>query len=377
MNQGPWTPRSENESEKVREVSFTLSLTHPMGPKHSQVIETQLMHQDSQPGRQYIIDVEVANNGIPYADSFYVTVHFYLSKVSDTESRLSVIGNIKYRKTVWGLVKTFIEKNTWSGLEDFYSNLVRAIHAEMLHKGSSKQGRRKSKKRKNGKSMQHQTSTLTSNDNEDDDDDEDVDDIRTNSNVISNHVNHVNTAYYTSNRQTPASGTNANALPAASAYSTISDSLVKVILILLSGLLLANSVLFYKMWDLEAKLGSPLSNLEEVLFEATREHGASMDRTTWLKILQRQEAAHQLELQKWHDLLGTAASLLKQTEASLSNLQKSIHPLAMSKLKGLLDLQEEIVNYKSEGEFRTEQHDDDRGKPMDPDRHRRKNNHEF
>ena len=67
-------------------------------------------------------------------------------------------------------------------MEDFYSNLVRAIHAEMLHKGSSKQGRRKSKKRKNGKSMQHQTSTLTSNDNEDDDDDEDVDDIRTNSN---------------------------------------------------------------------------------------------------------------------------------------------------------------------------------------------------
>ena len=66
-----------------------------------------------------------------------------------------------------------------------------------------------------------------------------------------------------------------------------------------------------------------------------------------------------------------------QTEASLSNLQKSIHPLAMSKLKGLLDLQEEIVNYKSEGEFRTEQHDDDRGKSMDPDRHRRKNNHEF
>ena len=62
----------------------------------------------------------------------------------------------------------------------------------------------------------------------------------------------------------------------------------------------------------------------------------------------------------------------------MSNLQKSIHPLAMSKLKGLLDLQEEIVNYKSEGEFRTEQHDDDRGKPttMDPDRHR-KNNHEF
>ena len=38
----PWTPRPENESEKIREVSFTLSLTAPMGPKHSQVIETQV-----------------------------------------------------------------------------------------------------------------------------------------------------------------------------------------------------------------------------------------------------------------------------------------------------------------------------------------------
>ncbi len=76
----PWTRRPENEAEKVREVSFTLSLTAPMGPKHSQVIETQIMNSESQPGQQYIIDVEVSNNGIPYADSFYVTVHFYLSR---------------------------------------------------------------------------------------------------------------------------------------------------------------------------------------------------------------------------------------------------------------------------------------------------------
>ena len=106
MNQAPWSPKGDNEVEKVREVSFTLSLTHPMGPKHSQVIETQVMHADSQPGRQYIIDVEVVNNGIPYADSFYVSVHFYLSSLSETESQLNVIGAINYRKSVWGLVKS-------------------------------------------------------------------------------------------------------------------------------------------------------------------------------------------------------------------------------------------------------------------------------
>ncbi len=42
MNQTAWGSREENEEEKIREVSFTLSLTHPMGPKHSQVVETQV-----------------------------------------------------------------------------------------------------------------------------------------------------------------------------------------------------------------------------------------------------------------------------------------------------------------------------------------------
>jgi len=81
MNQTPWSNKGDNEGgEKIREVSFTLTLTHPMGPKHSQTIETQVMHSESQPGRQYIIDIDVANGGIPYADSFYVNVHFYLSR---------------------------------------------------------------------------------------------------------------------------------------------------------------------------------------------------------------------------------------------------------------------------------------------------------
>ena len=74
------------------------------------------------------------------------------------------------------------------------------------------------------------------------------------------------------------------------------------------------------MWWLEANIGSPLSNLEEVLIATARgQHqdlglgpGETLDQETWLKILQRQEAVHQLELQKWHDLLGSAASLLKQ-----------------------------------------------------------------
>ena len=40
-----------------------------------------------------------------------------------------------------------------------------------------------------------------------------------------------------------------------------------------------------------------------------------------------------------------------QTEESLKNLQKSIHPLAIKKLKGLLDLKEELALASSERAF--------------------------
>ena len=38
------------------------------------------MHAESQPGRQYIINCEVINGGIPYADSFYINTHYYISR---------------------------------------------------------------------------------------------------------------------------------------------------------------------------------------------------------------------------------------------------------------------------------------------------------
>jgi hypothetical protein len=57
--------------------------------------------------------------------------------------------------------------------------------------------------------------------------------------------------------------------------------------------------------------------------------------------LHRQEVAHQLELEKWHAILGTATDLLRQTEQSLTNLQRNIHPLAIKNLRSLLDFNNE------------------------------------
>lgn len=64
------------------------------------------MQPCSKPGKIYSIDGEVVNSGIPYADSFYVFTHYCLIKTSENETSLNVYASLKYKKSVWGLVKS-------------------------------------------------------------------------------------------------------------------------------------------------------------------------------------------------------------------------------------------------------------------------------
>jgi hypothetical protein len=59
----------------------------------------------SKPGELYAVDTDSVNAGIPYADSFYINTHYCLSRTADNESCLTVYAQIKYKKSVWGLVK--------------------------------------------------------------------------------------------------------------------------------------------------------------------------------------------------------------------------------------------------------------------------------
>ena len=53
-----------------------------------------------------MLDTEVNNAGIPYADSFYVANRYCITKVSSKKCRLKITNEIRYKKTVWGLVKS-------------------------------------------------------------------------------------------------------------------------------------------------------------------------------------------------------------------------------------------------------------------------------
>ena len=83
--------------------------------------------------------LEQTNADIPYADYFYVSTHYCIVKVCDFtcsqraipyfkvgegESLLTVLCDIKYKKTPWGLVKSFIEKNCWAGIEVLCDGLL-------------------------------------------------------------------------------------------------------------------------------------------------------------------------------------------------------------------------------------------------------------
>ena len=113
---------------------------------------------------------------------------------------------------------------------------------------------------------------------------------------------------------------------------TFNDLLVRIILTLLTGLLLSNSVLFYKLWILEEGLiESQGSRAHQDFYDTTKSRKVGTENDTpsyetvkdpnihtvkttsdWLQLLHRQEVAHQLELEKWHAILGAATELLRQ-----------------------------------------------------------------
>jgi hypothetical protein len=60
----------------------------------------------SRPGHLYCIDVESINAGIPYADSFSVFTHYCMNNISENETGLTIFSQIKYKKSVWGFMKS-------------------------------------------------------------------------------------------------------------------------------------------------------------------------------------------------------------------------------------------------------------------------------
>ncbi|XP_048454282.1 protein Aster-C [Rhincodon typus] len=117
----PWE-KAENGNQ-IRTMKYVITITNPLIGKFSTATEKQTLCKESQNVQYYLIDAEVTTHDVPYHDYFYTHNRYCIIQTSKRKCRLRVSTDVCYRKQPWGLVKSFIQKNSWSGLEDYFKHL--------------------------------------------------------------------------------------------------------------------------------------------------------------------------------------------------------------------------------------------------------------
>uniref|UniRef100_A0A8C6ZZD5 GRAM domain containing 1B n=1 Tax=Neovison vison TaxID=452646 RepID=A0A8C6ZZD5_NEOVI len=302
----PW--KKEENGNQSRVILYTITLTNPLAPKTATVRETQTMYKASQESECYVIDAEVLTHD-PYHDYFYTINRYTLTRVARNKSRLRVSTELRYRKQPWGLVKTFIEKNFWSGLEDYFRHLeseltkTESTYLAEMHRQSPKEKTSKApavRRRKRPHAhlrvphLEEVMSPVTTPTDED----------------VGHRIKHV--AGSTQTRHIPEDTPNGFHLQSVS-------KLLLVISCVLVLLVVLNIMLFYKLWMLEYTTQTLTAwqglRLQERLPQS---------QTEWAQLLESQQKYHDTELQKWREIIKSSVMLLDQMKDSLINLQNGI-----------------------------------------------------
>ncbi|XP_073177132.1 protein Aster-B isoform X12 [Lepidochelys kempii] len=303
----PW--KKEENGNQSRAILYTITLTNPLAPKTATVTETQTMYKASQESECYVIDAEVLTHDVPYHDYFYTINRYTLTRVARNKSRLRVSTELRYRKQPWGLVKSFIEKNFWSGLEDYFRHLeseltktesmyLAEIHRQSPKEKMSKQSTLRRRKRPHAHlrvpHLEEVLSPVTTPTDEE----------------VVHRIKHV--AGSTQTRHVPEDNSGGFHLQSVSKLLVV-ISCVLVLLVIL------NMMLFYKLWMLEYTTQTLTAwqglRLPERLPQSQSE---------WAQLLESQQKYHDTELQKWREIIKSSVMLLDQMKDSLVNLQNGI-----------------------------------------------------
>ncbi|XP_030204579.1 protein Aster-C [Gadus morhua] len=116
----PW--QREDSGNMKRTMNYTIAISNPLIGKCSRATENQTLFKDVPEGH-YMVDAEVFTHDVPYHDYFYTQNRYAITRSSRRKCRLRVLTDVKYKKQPWGLVKSFINKNSWSGIEDYFKQL--------------------------------------------------------------------------------------------------------------------------------------------------------------------------------------------------------------------------------------------------------------
>ncbi|XP_044137954.1 protein Aster-B isoform X2 [Bufo gargarizans] len=302
----PW--KKEENGNQTRVILYTIALTNPLAPKSATVTETQTLYKASQESECYVIDAEVLTHDIPYHDYFYTINRYTLTRVARNKSRLRISTELRYRKQPWGLVKTFIEKNFWSGLDEYFHHLENELtkaetaYLSDLHRQSPKEkstkitSTRRRKRPHTHLRIPHLQDVLSP--------------VTTPTDEERQHrVRHV--AGSTQTRHVPEEKQ--------SHLQSISKLLLVISCVLVL-LVMLNMMLFYKLWMLE------YSTQALTTWQGLRIHESSVPQSQaeWTQLLETQQKHHDSELQKWRQIIRSSVMLLDQMKDSLINLQNGI-----------------------------------------------------
>ncbi|XP_019903871.1 protein Aster-B isoform X4 [Esox lucius] len=312
----PWKKDKEETGNQTREIMYTISLTNPLAPKTATVTETQTLYKASQESECYIIDAEVIAHDVPYHDYFYTLNRYMLTRVAKNKCRLRVSTELRYKKQPWGLVKGFIERNFWSGLDEYFRHLelelskVEAVLAESHRQSPKARALRAGALRRRKRPLVHlrpphldeALSPVTT-----PEDEEEV--------THCHRIKHV--AGSTQTRHIPDHVPGGLALYSVSKLLLIISFVICISLVLLVFL---NMMLFYKLWMLEYTTQSLTS------WHGLRPQESKLPQTQleWAQLLESQQRYHDDELQKWKEIIKSSVMLLDEMKDSLLKLQKGI-----------------------------------------------------
>ncbi|XP_060717434.1 protein Aster-A isoform X1 [Tachysurus vachellii] len=288
----------------TRVLSYTIAINNPLGPKTAPVVETQTLHKSSSRGVCYVVDSEVITSGIPYQDYFYTVHRYCLTSVSTQKSRLRVSSDICYRKQPWSLVKALIEKNTWSGIEEYYRHmemevckLETLLQSQVVCVGESELVKAPpTLRRRKHTGLKRAEGAGTG-----------------------GGATEQGAAAQRERRDTGAQYLKVGERWRGSANNN-SVTLLLIISFILVVLVALNMMLFYKLWALERAAHT----LETWQSYSLSDSPLPQSSSEWMKVLQLQRQFHQAQLNKWQQILHSSVTLLDQMKQSLENLHRGI-----------------------------------------------------
>nr|NP_001097068.1 GRAM domain containing 1B, isoform D [Drosophila melanogaster]ABV53610.1 GRAM domain containing 1B, isoform D [Drosophila melanogaster] len=354
---GEWT--KNEEGLQVRTVNVTVQLAASVGPKTSKVTEYQTQRECSKPGELYSIDVNSVNAGIPYAESFSVLIHFCLARTVDDHTMLSIHTQIKYKKSIWGVVKGFIEKNTWAGLEDFFGAQLHALQSETCIPPAKGKGRRPRRGTATQiRPLEEAVGPAPA-----------VDPLETQMLAAGGipgaavgaaaghpllleggkqqqlhhqqqmHHHHLQPhKQHLQQQQLHLGGGDGQPLASgqgSQGHRLRHKGLWLLVILLLCLMLALNVILLLKLWRLEERIDVDLNRRARMPSLAALSELPSTNQE-WLELLRDQEMAHENELHKWQQVLQTAIELLKKVSivcekiTNDSHLRQSIESMSMA-----------------------------------------------